>query len=61
MSGRRAVVANTKAGFKKSSNVDDSSNNIHPSILKQSRKSGQLNLSGRNLVEGILVGEEIIN
>ncbi|XP_076463206.1 leucine-rich repeat-containing protein 40-like [Babylonia areolata] len=30
---------------------EDTSSGVHPSILKQARRSGQLNLSGRNLTE----------
>lgn len=32
---------------------------VHDSILKQARKSGQLNLSGRSLTEGICLEQKI--
>lgn len=44
--GRRA---NVRACFQQ----PEHGGNIHPAILKQARKSGQLNLSGRGLTEGL--------
>ena len=34
---------------------EDASCGVHPSILKQARRSGQLNLSGRNLTDGTAI------
>ena len=34
---------------------EDASSGVHPSILKQARRSGQLNLSGRNLTDGTAI------
>ena len=49
----RLPARNTKFGFQQNGEKD--SNNVHPSIFKQARKSGQLNLSGRSLTKGCLL------
>lgn len=41
----RKPFANRKAGFPNPTEEKG----VHPTILKQARKTGQLNLSGRNL------------
>lgn len=45
----RKPVRNPKFGFQKTTDTDSTS--VHPSILKQARKSGQLNLSGRSMTK----------
>jgi len=57
--GRRGRM-DPRGGF--GADVQDTSGNIHPSILKAARKSGQLNISGRALTSGPCVEKyEYIN
>lgn len=50
MASRRgkAFAGRTGGGF----GATQEKSGVHPSMLKQARKSGQLNLSGRSLTEG---------
>ena len=46
----RKPTRNPKFGVQE--NGDKTGNTVHPSIFKQARKSGQLNLSGRSMTKG---------